>query len=688
MTKGKLKAILLNFGLSEKEAQLYIFLGKHSPLGIGTISKQLRMHKGQVYRLLKNLQKKGLVEASLEYPTRYLTVPFEKVIDGFVKSRREEIALIEKEKNDLLDEWKNIRKIELDSSIERFNVIEGEKKIFHKISQMIKETKEELVSIASVYELLRGERYGIFEEVSNHPLNSKIRIQLLTQLTNDDLKAIKFLLNKIDFTFAFRAKDPYSSSFVFPRMVIKDHNEILLIISSDNGQSSKNNIETALITNCQSIIESFSGVFQDLWRKSVEIEKRILELEEGKTPSIMELIKDPEIARKRYYDALNNGKKEILIVTSSKRLTEISKNIDLIEKLNSKGVSTKILAPVTTENLEATQKLLSVSEVRHIPVGYRETTIIDNIKLFQFSNSSYKFRENSGLWNSENVLFTNDLNYIKETKKILFDVWNKTHTPSTINLRSIADSSFQSNASTSYERPIIKKTSYMQNAEYLESSTISERNVLERIEKERRRSLEESNRGWDSTIRNFGSTAFAAIYPPDSFNLPNFVVGVFNHDKDSFYGEENYLVFYLPNLTKKPLYVPVTVVLDNSRSVDHKRRVFSDDIVRKNVVVLKKEEIQVLVKGNTLFSSWLKPISLGISDYVIPPACLLFEGYGKVKSGRLSNIIYSGRRQEIWFNSLDAYVTFFHPKSDYVGSGTEGFIDRETVLISKPLKTK
>ena len=49
-----------------------------------------------------------------------------------------------------------------------------------------------------------------------------------------------------------------------------------------------------------------------------------------------------------------------------------------------------------------------------------------------------------------------------------------------------------------------------------------------------------------------------------------------------------------------------------------------------------------------------------------------------------SNVVLSGRKQEVYYNSFDAFVTFFHPKSKFVGSGIEGFIERENVFISRP----
>ena len=136
MKRGTIEKTLKNFGLSEKQAEVYIFLGKSGPLKGGEITKQLKMNKGQVYRILRKLQKKGLVEETLEFPARFTAVPLETVIDSFVKSKREEVAHIEEAKKRLLSDWKKISQSELDSSLEKFSVIEGKKKIFHKIEKL------------------------------------------------------------------------------------------------------------------------------------------------------------------------------------------------------------------------------------------------------------------------------------------------------------------------------------------------------------------------------------------------------------------------------------------------------------------------------------------------------------------------------------------------------------------------
>jgi sugar-specific transcriptional regulator TrmB len=82
-------------GLTEKETEVYIFLSQGGILRSGQIARGIKTHRTEVYRILKSLQTKGLVLATLEVPTRFKASPFEMVLDSFIKGKREEAARVE-----------------------------------------------------------------------------------------------------------------------------------------------------------------------------------------------------------------------------------------------------------------------------------------------------------------------------------------------------------------------------------------------------------------------------------------------------------------------------------------------------------------------------------------------------------------------------------------------------------------
>jgi hypothetical protein len=110
--------------------------------------------------------------------------------------------------------------------------------------------------------------------------------------------------------------------------------------------------------------------------------------------------------------------------------------------------------------------------------------------------------------------------------------------------------------------------------------------------------------------------------------------------------------------------------------------VFRKTPAEQNIQIVKKEELQVQSHGNTLFAGWTVEIPLLPPPYALPPACLLFEGYGNVKSGVFTNKMPSGTFAKYEYNALETFFTFFHPKSKYVGPGTESYLHREIILTA------
>ena len=684
MDEEPIEKVLKSFGLTEKETEVYIFIAKHGALQGRKIVRQMKIDKGQLYRILKNLQKKGLVEETLEYPTRFTAVPFETVIDTFIKSKREEVAQIEDARKDLLSVWKKISQTEIESTFEKFAVIEGNKKIHHKIAQMVKETSSQLLMALTVSDLFRAEQFGDFDTLSNHPKKSKLQFQALTQLSKQNLKAVKVLVSKLSPNISLKGTNPDLGSPPFSRVVIRDKEEIVIFISDMNEQYLRDYKEICLFTNCKKIIQAFSDDFEDLWNDSINIEDLMIEIEKGESPPKTELIKNPEKARNSYYEILDSAKDEILIVTSTNGLIELSKKKLQIEEWSKKGISIKIMAPIVNENLSSAHQLLKWGEVRHIPRGYFETTIIDGHHLFQFRYETEKKKPIDSMF-FENTFYTNDFNYVQKTKNILQDLWSKTRIPSSESLRSITSFQLIPEKPSVGHHFVERKTSFMKNLEYTKRK-ITEKDVIEKIKNEKKLSSKISG-SWSKIIRFFGYKGLAAIYPPANSALPDMIIGAIHHDEDSTFGNENWIYVNMIQKNGKTFnYIPVAIIQDNAKSIPFRKKVFEGYPVADNIMLAEENEIQVRVKGKTLFAGWTKPISLGFLNYTLPAACLLFEGYGDIKSGIYTNTALSGRRQEVWHNSFDAFCSFFLPQLKYAGSGTEAFFERETLLFSKPPK--
>jgi sugar-specific transcriptional regulator TrmB len=692
LKQEKIEKSLRDFGLSKKEAEVYIFLAKYGAITSGQITKQLKLNRGQVYRILKRLQKKNLLEATLEYPTRYAAVSFETVIDSLIKSKKEEVARIEESKKDLISDWEKIKQIELENSFEKFSVIEGTKKIQYKLSQMVQKTNRNISMALNISDVFRAEQFGVFDFLYNPPKKSIIDFRVLTQNVQQNVKPIKILKEKLKTAFDFRGLDSTLGSFNFSRMVIRDNDEVVLFISDKNKQQESRGKEVCLSTNCTSIIEAFSGIFENLWKNSTNIEDIIAEFESAKHPTRTQIINDPLTAKERYAQAIKSAKQEILLVTSSNGLFRLSKNRKQLEDWLDRGLSIKIMAPIVNENLEITQKLLKYGEVKHIPLGYFETTIIDKKQLFRFEYPPNIQGKTKGKLNFQNLFYTNDLDYIKKTTELLYDIWKKTRKVSPQSARSIIEPKKPLTGVPYPTRsPSINNTKLVINKEYFPEGKLSEKDVLDKIEIEKIASNNHRNVNWYETIRLFGSRAFAVIRPPEYFNMPDMVIGVLHNTKESSFGAGNSIIFMSLLETPKGFsYVPVTIIQDqnNSQSIASKKANLQGTPAAQNIIVLKENQLQIQINEKTLFAGWTKPIPLGSLNTTLPPCCILFEGYSEVKPGVFTSYFPSGRKHEVGYLTCDAFVSFYHPQEKYIGSGTEGIFDLSAYQIMYPVEPK
>ena len=470
---------------------------------------------------------------------------------------------------------------------------------------------------------------------------------------------------------------------MFPRMITRDNEEILFFTTAPTtGKSGKE--DACLWTNCKSLVQAFTAVFEDLWRNSTDLQTKLMEIETGKPTQKTCIIKEAETAHKKYIDTLHSAEREVIMMISSEGLIRTWKNMPLVQESAKRNISTKIMAPIVSGNLKAAQELSQFCEVKHVSTSYLGTTIVDGKHLFQFKEPPKQEKPETMAY-FKNTFYTNDFDYIKKTKNMLNDIWKNAYKPSAVPLESILKHAGP--AMAPFSRRInnyAKKVDGYTDIDDKVPRPISEKDILNKIIHAKEYPTENS-----SIDRMYATVGLAVIHPPDYFKLPDMVLMVFHVDKPSRLGEEDALMIYLWLETPKGYnYVPVAKIGDSRRSYPLWKNVYAGTPAGQNLKLVRKDEIQVRVYGNALFAGWTVPIQLFPEHLTLPPACIQIEGYGNIKTVGYSIINPSGYKQVVEENYFDAFVTFFHPSSKYSGPGTDGFFIRDFVTTVYPPATK
>ena len=680
MSQEKVFRTLSDLGLTHLDTKVFIYLSKKGPRKGIEISKALRVQKQPLYRSLKNLQKKAIVSVTLERPARFSSITFEQVLDLFVKAKLEEAQNIQTEKNKLLSSWQTIQSEETPDDSARFMVIEGRNIVYSRIKQMINEAKKQLSLISTVTEIVRADRFGLLDSELKDPRPPEVQFRLLTDINEDNANLMQDLLKETPKAeLRFEIRNPNLGLGLFPQMVIRDEEEVMFFINPNIDSTSTEQDNLCLWTNCKSMIQSFLAMFEELWRNSTDIENKIRVLKTGRDTLNTYLIRDSEIINKKYNEMKHSSKKELLILTSSRDLIEQMNEIPQLKKSTDQDFVIKVMAPIVKENWSAMEQLKKVSEVRHVPFQYWRTIIADGKQLLQFRSSSLGRKEVV-----DNAVFSEDSQWVKNMRTALLDIWENSQPPSAKTMETVIGP---------YGSPLfpmpkddLRSKLLCKVIDFKPPGTIKEKDLLNKIFNAKKIIPQDPFR---DVSAGYGSFAVGLIHLPDRFDLPDMLIQAYRHEKQSSFGAGETLIVYLWLETRLGYsYVPVAIVDDNPNGRIAWLLMFKDTPAEKNIHTLKKDQIQVQVHGNTLFAGWTVPIPLFSEKYVLPPGCLLFEGYGESRTSAYTLIFPNGAKCEIEDISSEAFVTFIHPATKCSAPGTNGILVRDHISTNIPPKPK
>lgn len=273
--KGPLKNVeiiehtLLKLGLSKNEIRVYLYLARCGERKASEISEALCLHRTETYRILRDLEKRGMVSSVFEKPLKFIATPFEKAIDLLIEAKKLRIKLLERKKKSLVDVWLTLPRPNIaPERKEVFQILEGEEQIDLKADEILVNAKKELLVFAPEGDLSRLYYSGFLDKLEKSAKKS-MGVMLLT---NQSSKS-RFFVDKT------KLNAKYSASKIedLPSFIIADHEHLLLSIrktddTSNEDSSSRRGRIAALWTNYGAFTKALGKLFTELWKTEIPIE--------------------------------------------------------------------------------------------------------------------------------------------------------------------------------------------------------------------------------------------------------------------------------------------------------------------------------------------------------------------------------------------------------------------------------
>jgi sugar-specific transcriptional regulator TrmB len=99
---------LVRLGLSCEDARVYIYLATEGPQKTEALAEALKMRKQQLSSSLSSLQRRGIVDSTLEHLVLFSAVPLETVLELLVRIHSEETQNLQQNKNEILARWRTM----------------------------------------------------------------------------------------------------------------------------------------------------------------------------------------------------------------------------------------------------------------------------------------------------------------------------------------------------------------------------------------------------------------------------------------------------------------------------------------------------------------------------------------------------------------------------------------------------
>jgi len=254
---------LSRFGLLKNEIKVYLHLARVGEKKAGEIAEAISLHRTETYRILRDLEKKGILFSVFEKPLKFTAVPLDKAVDLLLDAQKMKIKLLEREKANLVELWLSMPKLKVEKvKKELFQMLEGEQQVVLKADELLERAEKEF-QIYAPDDYLAQLYYSDFtDKLKNR--QAKLDITLLTENSPKSL----FFVEQLQWP---KHKLGFVTAKSLPCFMIADKKELLIAFHENDSlaeSEAKKKYKTAAIwTNYNAFVWTLQMLFTKLLGK-------------------------------------------------------------------------------------------------------------------------------------------------------------------------------------------------------------------------------------------------------------------------------------------------------------------------------------------------------------------------------------------------------------------------------------
>ena len=256
---------LSSFGLTVKQAKVYLALVSLGTAPVGEISQASKVRREEVYRILPKLERMGLVEKTLTTPVKLKATSVDSALSILIKEEEEKaknhLIELKTKKDEFLHSYRKGSKDDRQGSGEQFSIISEKAVALGKIEALIENAKTEIEYCVSREKLAQFIRF--FSETLKDAVDRGVKIRIISTPPKDE-DEIPHMFNKAAIS-GNAVTIRYLNNLPNHFLVI-DKSEVIVATSTsgylaDNSLLWSNNVPHAI---------GYKRLFEELWNSTVE----------------------------------------------------------------------------------------------------------------------------------------------------------------------------------------------------------------------------------------------------------------------------------------------------------------------------------------------------------------------------------------------------------------------------------
>jgi len=267
---GGLHGLLVEHGIPERGARLYLALSREGPQTAAELARLSAMNRVEAYRFIRQLESAGLLTSYGRRPMRFAAVPPDAVVDRWIRKANDRLHRLEGDRERVLAEWREGLPATGDVDAPRFKVLEGPETIHRFLIKQLGTAREEVRVAVGGFSLARAIDGGV-DRALREATERGVKVRVVTEITAANLAEAKL--------FGAFGELRHSNGPVSNRAVGIDRSGALIFVSGPEGLGASDAHQVALWSSAPTFQRLARDYHHRLWVRGAKAERRIVELE-------------------------------------------------------------------------------------------------------------------------------------------------------------------------------------------------------------------------------------------------------------------------------------------------------------------------------------------------------------------------------------------------------------------------